>query len=129
MIRSIYRCLEVIVTKTTPEGFPRYPLLEHEWTFYIFDTLIILPVTYLFLIVHPSRYLHTESAAKVILRKTHSATSSFSNGGYASGSDFDSVTGSRRRCSVDMSQARPWSFANYGSPPGLATVVVYGTAL
>ncbi|KAL8293058.1 hypothetical protein RQP46_000752 [Phenoliferia psychrophenolica] len=58
LFRCIYRFLGICITHgTTSDGQKTYPLEDHEWAFYVFDTLPILGITYLFLWVQPSRYI------------------------------------------------------------------------
>ncbi|KAL8278650.1 hypothetical protein RQP46_008942 [Phenoliferia psychrophenolica] len=131
LVRSIYRCLEVFVASTTELGFPRFPLLEHEYLFYIFDTCVILPVAYIFVAFHPSRYIQAPSEATKARRgRSNSDTSSFGSTSNMR-SDRDSGAGSGRRCnSVDMAHARPWSFDGRVMENRRSTVItIYGTAM
>lgn len=49
-IRSIYRMIEFAGGR---DGY----LLNHEWTFYVFESSIILPIFILFSIYHPANYV------------------------------------------------------------------------
>jgi RTA1 like protein len=48
MVRSIFRVVEYLMGN---DGYP----LSHEWTLYIFDTLLMLSVTIIFYIRYPSK--------------------------------------------------------------------------
>ncbi|KAF3406985.1 hypothetical protein DPV78_000640 [Talaromyces pinophilus] len=49
-VRSVYRMIEFC------SGYDGY-LATHEWNFYVFESLIILPIFLLFNIWHPARYI------------------------------------------------------------------------
>ncbi|KAF2273213.1 RTA1-domain-containing protein [Westerdykella ornata] len=50
LVRSIYRVIEFAL------GINGYPF-THEWTFYVFEALPMLPAISVFCIVHPAKYL------------------------------------------------------------------------
>ncbi|KAI5477676.1 hypothetical protein MNV49_006062 [Pseudohyphozyma bogoriensis] len=52
-VRTIYRFLQIII-----KNGDSYPLSKYEWEFIVFDFCFIAPLSFMFAMLHPSRFLN-----------------------------------------------------------------------
>ncbi|KAG8704770.1 hypothetical protein FRC08_002044 [Ceratobasidium sp. 394] len=79
MIRGIYRAIEFSQIRFTTDSAKGY-IANHEWLFYVFDSLLVLVATVILYLVHPAVYIPNGKGLRM-----DGTTYEFKSGSWSSG--------------------------------------------